>query len=95
MNQPLVLLSPAEGGIFRLSTALAKEAQRIRLEAASPYELTQVTLWVDGAPITRLESAPYLAWWTLTPGEHRAWAQGRLPDGREVVSPEVSFTVLQ
>lgn len=95
MNQPLVLLSPAEGGIFRLSRALAKEAQRIRLEAASPYELTQVTLWIDGAPIARLESAPYMAWWTLTPGEHRAWAQGRLPDGREVVSPEVSFTVLQ
>jgi 1A family penicillin-binding protein len=94
MDQPLVLLSPAPGGLFRLSPVVAGEAQRIRLEAVSLYELTQVMLWVDGAPIIRLENAPYQAWWTLTPGEHRAWAQGTLPDGREVISPEVSFTVL-
>jgi hypothetical protein len=91
----LVLLSPAEGGVFRLSYALTAQAQRIRLEAASDLELVQVTLWVDGKQIASLESAPYQAWWTLTPGLHRAWAQAILADGGEISSPVVSFTVLK
>jgi membrane carboxypeptidase/penicillin-binding protein PbpC len=91
----LVLLSPAEGSVFRLSDALTAQAQRIRLEAASDLELVQVTLWVDGKQIASLESAPYQAWWTLTPGLHRAWAQAILADGGEISSPVVSFTVLE
>jgi hypothetical protein len=58
-------------------------------------ELNQVTLWVDDVQISRLDDAPYQAWWTLTPGIHRAWAEGILPDGRQVASPVVSFIVLR
>jgi len=94
-DQSLVLLSPPSGGTFRLSPSIDASAQRIRLEAASALELTQVTLWVDDVQISRLENTPYQAWWTLTPGVHRAWAVGTLPDGRQVASPVVSFTVLQ
>jgi hypothetical protein len=36
-----------------------------------------------------------LAWWELTPGLHQAWAQAMLPDGQQITSPMVSFTVLQ
>jgi 1A family penicillin-binding protein len=91
----LALLSPAEGGIFRLSASLTAQAQRIRLEAVSDLELAQVTLWVDGKQVSSLESAPYQAWWTLTPGLHHAWAQAILADGQEISSPVVSFTVLE
>jgi membrane carboxypeptidase/penicillin-binding protein PbpC len=91
----LVLLSPSTGGIFRLSPSLAAQAQRLRLEAASTAQLAQVSLWVDGVLISRLDHAPYLAWWELTPGLHQAWAQAMLPDGQQITSPMVSFTVLQ
>jgi hypothetical protein len=89
------LLSPASGGIFRLSPTIDANAQRIRLEAASDFDLTQVTLWVDDVQVSRLDNAPYQAWWTLTPGIHRAWAEGILPDGQAVISPVIRFTVLQ
>ena len=94
-DQSLILLSPASGGIFRLSPTIEAGAQRIRLEAATDLGLTDVTLWVDEAQISRQDSAPFQAWWTLTPGVHRAWAEGLLPDGRTITSPVVSFTVLQ
>jgi len=95
LAQPLVLLSPASGGVFRLSPLLTTQAQRIRLEAASDLQLAQVTLWVDGVMVSSLESTPYQAWWTLTPGLHRAWAQAIQADGQEITSPVVSFTVLE
>ena len=94
-SQPLLLLSPASGAIFRLSPFIAAQAQRIRLEAVSDAQLAQVTLWVDGELVGLLDHAPYQAWWALTPGLHRAWAQARLPDGQEITSPVVSFTVVQ
>lgn len=94
-SQTLMLLSPASGGVYRLSPSVEAQAQRIRLEAVSPAQLVQVTLWVDGQLVSRLDSAPYQAWWVLSPGLHRAWAQARLPDGQEITSPVVSFTVLQ
>ncbi|OGO34521.1 MAG: penicillin-binding protein 1C, partial [Chloroflexi bacterium RBG_16_57_11] len=71
-DQSLILLSPASGGIFRLSPTIEAGAQRIRLEAATDLGLTDVTLWVDEAQISRQDSAPFQAWWTLTPGVHRA-----------------------
>jgi 1A family penicillin-binding protein len=91
----LVLLSPATGGIFRLSPSMAAQAQRLRLEAASTAQLVQVSLWVDGVLVSRLDSAPYQAWWELAPGFHRAWAQAMLPDGQRITSPVVSFTVIE
>jgi penicillin-binding protein 1C len=94
-DQSLVLLSPASGGTFRLSQTLDQSAQRIRLEAASAVEFSQVTLWVDGVQISRLAEAPYQAWWTLTPGVHRAWAEGILPDEQKTTSALVVFTVLK
>jgi penicillin-binding protein 1C len=94
-DPPLVLLSPASGGTFRLSPTIATDAQRILLEAAADIKLSQVAFWVDEVQVSRLDEAPYQAWWTLTPGVHRAWAEGILPDGRRVASPVVSFTVLK
>lgn len=78
-----------------MSPTIAAQAQRLRLEAASTTQLAQVSLWVDGVLVSRLDHAPYQAWWELTPGLHRAWAQAVLPDGQQITSPVVSFTVLE
>ena len=89
----LALIAPASGSIFHLSADFAAEAQRIRLEAVGQAGLKQVTLWVDGEQVASLESAPYSAWWKLTPGAHRAWAEALTQDGGKLVSPIVLFTV--
>jgi 1A family penicillin-binding protein len=91
----LVLLSPAVGGVYRLSPSITAQAQRIPLEAASATRLAQVSLWVDGVLVSHLEHAPYRAWWELAPGLHHAWAQATLPDGKQITSPVVSFTVIE
>lgn len=90
---PLQLVSPAQGGLYRLSPSLDASAQRLRLEATGEADLRQVTLWVDGVQIASLESLPYQAWWVLEPGVHRAWAQAQRSSGEQVTSPEVTFTV--
>jgi hypothetical protein len=55
--------------------------------------LKEVTLWVDGELVARLDSAPYQAWWVLQPGLHRAWVEGVDASGQHFVSEVVTFTV--
>jgi hypothetical protein len=89
----LEISSPATGSLFHLSTEFAADAQRIRLEAVGQPGLSKLTFWVDGVQVARLESAPYQTWWTLTPGEHRVWAEALTPQGEKLTSPVVVFTV--
>lgn len=90
---PLILLSPAQGSAYRLATGFEAGAQRIRLEAVGEQGLREVILFVDGEEVARFSQAPYQSWWTLTAGEHRAWAEGMRDDGGRVVSEVVVFTV--
>jgi 1A family penicillin-binding protein len=89
----LEISSPATGSIFHLSPEFASDAQRIQLVAVGQPGLSNVTLWVDGVQVARLESAPYQTWWTLTPGEHRIWAEAFTPEGKKLTSPIILFTV--
>lgn len=89
----LNISSPATGSIYHLSPEFASEAQRIRLEAVGQPGLRWVTIWVDGVQLARLESAPYLTWWMLTPGEHRVWAEALSTEGKKLTSPVVIFMV--
>jgi hypothetical protein len=90
---PLSLISPAQGSTYRLSPSFDAEAQRLPLEALAGPGLKEVTLWVDGTLVARLDSAPYQAWWTLSPGVHRAWVEGIDASGQHLVSQVVTFTV--
>jgi membrane carboxypeptidase/penicillin-binding protein PbpC len=91
----LEISSPAAGSIFHLSTEFASDAQRIPLQAVGQQPgLSEVTFWVDGVQVARLESAPYQTWWTLTPGEHRVWAEALTPQGEKLASPVVVFMVI-
>jgi penicillin-binding protein 1C len=89
----LEMVSPPPGGIYHLSPALETQAQRLRLEAVGQEGLSEVTLYVDGVALAQLDNRPYQAWWTLLPGDHRAWAEAQGPNGERVTSPVVLFTV--
>jgi len=56
--------------------------------------ISQVTIWVDGNLLTTLSSPPYQAWWTLSAGEHRFWAEGVNANGETMKSEIVTITVL-
>jgi membrane carboxypeptidase/penicillin-binding protein PbpC len=92
---PLRLLAPAQGSIYILAPGFAADAQRIHLEAVGEAGLREVILYVDGQVVERFNEGPYLAWWVLTPGEHRAWAEAVRQDGERIVSQVVTFIVRQ
>ncbi|MBN2547789.1 MAG: penicillin-binding protein 1C [Anaerolineales bacterium] len=89
----LQIVSPAANAVFILSPGLNPQAQRIRLEAVVRPGLRQVRLVLDGQALASFESGPYLAWWTLAPGQHRLWAEAVDENGARVVSPVVVFEV--
>ena len=99
-RQPLQLLSPAQGSIYRLTERLAPESQRIQIEAVGEPGLSDITLWLDGEILARFKSAPHFRsapfaiWWTLAPGQHEVWAEAQRPDGTLLVSERVRFDVL-
>jgi penicillin-binding protein 1C len=94
-TEALRLVSPAAGSLFRLSSSISRDAQRIQLEAVGAPNLQSVTLWVDGVMTARLDRAPYRTWWTLRPGAHRAWAEAVLANGQHLSSPVIYFSVVQ
>jgi hypothetical protein len=49
---------------------------------------------MDGNLLATLSTPPYLAWWTLSPGEHRFWAEAVNEGGESVKSEIVDITVL-
>ena len=96
-NQQLVITSPDQGDVYRLSPALPPSEQRIEV-AVRPGEgmkLAEVTLYVDGRPLARLTAPPYRAMWPLAPGVHRFAAVGRDGAGNAWQSQPVRITVLE
>ncbi len=89
----LQLVSPDPNAIFRLTPDLPAEQQKIAIQAVGEAGLSDVSLWVDGELVARLSSAPYQAWWALTPGSHQAWAEATRANGEKLTSLVVSFSV--
>ncbi len=90
----LLLTSPPDHSVYRLTASLPPASQRILLQAVVPPGLSEVTLWLDGYPLALLTAPPYQAWWTLQAGEHEAWVTGTAENGGSVQSPPVRFNVL-
>jgi penicillin-binding protein 1C len=89
----IALISPRPNTTYRLDPAFDPSAQKILIEAVAGAGITQVTIWVDGVPLTNLDASPYQAWWQLSLGEHRFWATGVAGNGEVVTSGVVSITV--
>jgi membrane carboxypeptidase/penicillin-binding protein len=92
-SNELRLISPDPHTIYRISPALPLEAQKLRLEAVAGVKFSQIALWLDDEPLATLTEPPFESWWTLTPGKHTAWAEGREANGGWIVSEPVVFEV--
>jgi hypothetical protein len=92
-ENPLILLSPHPNAIYRIDPNFDPSAQQLEIEVAVGQGITQVEIWVDGTLLATLSSPPYQAWWTLSAGEHRFWAEGVDVSGEGVKSEIVTITV--
>ncbi len=90
----LVLLSPPPNTTYRIDPDFDLSSQQLQIEVEAGGEISQVTIWVDGNLLMTLSSPPYQAWWTLSAGEHRFWAQGTNANGEIVKSEVATITVL-
>ena len=92
---PLVLLSPDAGQVYRLHRALPLELQRIEIAArpGNGYYPTEVTLLVDGKPVSHGRGIRVRGWWTLSPGRHVVQAVGIDQKGQEIQSPQIEIFV--
>ena len=96
-NQQLVITSPDQGDVYRLSPALPPSEQRIEVAVrlGEGIRLVEVTLYVDGRPLARLTAPPYRAMWPLAPGVHVITATGLDAAGELLESQPVRITVLE
>jgi penicillin-binding protein 1C len=92
---PLAITSPAANSIYRITTSLPPENQRIQFQASSTIQLSDVTLWLDDVPLTTFPSPPYEFWWTLAAGQHTLWAEGMDSSGKRFTSTSVIFEVME
>jgi penicillin-binding protein 1C len=96
ISQPveqLILLSPAPNTTYRIDPNFEASAQQLKIEVAAGQGISHVSIWMDGTLLTTLSSPPYQAWWTLSTGEHRYWAQAVSVNGETLKSDIVTITV--
>ena len=93
-ENPLILLSPHPDTIYRIDPNFDPSAQQLQIEVAVGQGITQVEIWADGTLLATLSSPPYQAWWTLSVGEYRFWAEGVDVNGERVKSDVVIITVV-
>lgn len=91
--EELIIAYPDAYTIYRIAPGLPLDAQKIRIVAAGPPGLRDVTIYVDGVPLATVASPPFEVWWALQVGEHVMYATGITADGVLVTSGDVPFTV--
>ncbi len=91
----LVLLSPRPNTAYRIDPNFDPASQQIQIEIAAGEGISQVTIWADGNLLATFSSPPYQAWWTLSAGEHRFWAEGMDANGQRVKSEIVTIIVAE
>ncbi|GAB4573308.1 MAG: PBP1A family penicillin-binding protein [Anaerolineae bacterium] len=92
-DEGLRLLEPDPYTVFRLSTTLPAESQRLRLTAAVRPGTRRVTYRIDGEVVGSVEASPWVVWWPLVYGQHELVAEALLADGSVEYSAPVPFTV--
>jgi len=93
----LNLTSPTDHTTYRITPNLDLSAQQLALSTLTESDLTRVTFFVDGSVLTTLSAPPTScqAWWTLSLGEHRFWAEGVTVNGETIKSNIVTITVVE
>jgi len=92
---PLVMTSPPQSAIYRLSRDLPRHDQRIEVSArpGEGMSIVSLTLYVDDEPLACLEAPPYRVTWPLEPGKHVFRAIGCDSEGNRLESETVCITV--
>lgn len=93
-TQPLILSSPASNSTYVFYNHLDPAAQQIPIQVMVGEGITQVTVWVDGILLAALTQAPYEAWWQLSLGGHRIWAEALNGNGDQLKTDVVTVNVL-
>jgi penicillin-binding protein 1C len=93
----LNLTSPTDHTTYRITSNLDLSAQQLALSTLTESDLARVTFFVDGSVLTTLSAPPASsqAWWTLSLGEHRFWAEGVTINGETIRSNIVTITVVE
>ncbi len=90
----LRLVSPDPNTRYRLTKALPTEAQQLPVEVVGTANMENLTLWVDGEPVTTFVQPPYKSWWPLAEGQHTMWVEGVDDNGKILQSEMIQFEVL-
>jgi penicillin-binding protein 1C len=96
-DRSLVITSPDQGSTFRITSAIPREQQKIEIAARPGPGVVpaQVTLHLDGQPLSRLTRAPYRVMWALEPGRHLVTAEGVDRSGDRLESLPVTIEVVE
>ncbi|MGD2207480.1 MAG: PBP1A family penicillin-binding protein [Anaerolineae bacterium] len=91
----LTMTGPDAGAVYRLDLTLPRDAQKIEVavRAGAGVSLREVTLLINGQPLTQFGAPPYEALWRLEAGHHAFSAEGVTVGGERVVSNEVWIEV--
>src|SRR5688572_3288549 len=90
----LMLISRPDNTTYQIDPNFNASAQQISLEAFAQGVL-KVNFYADGILVGTSTDSPYQAWWTLSEGIHRFWAEGVSEDGDIIKSIEVTIEVIE
>jgi penicillin-binding protein 1C len=93
IEDALRLISPGDQASYLIASDLPLDSQQIPIEVVGQGNLKNVSLWVDDQLLATFAGPPYKSWWTLLEGKHQAWAQATTPEGVNISSQVVEFTV--
>ena len=97
-RQSLILATPASNIAYQLHPGVPEERQRIKIGGYVNDGIlwAEVRLIKDGDVVAVQEMANRIeAWWTLTPGEHRFWLEGRPSTTDEVLRSDEALVVVE
>lgn len=92
-QNPIRLTAPSNNSLYRYSTELPPESQKIQLEAIGDLVFSEVSFWVDGEMAAELTAPPYVTWWPLALGPHMVWVEATTAAGEKFRSEPVFFEV--
>ncbi|MBN1310073.1 MAG: PBP1A family penicillin-binding protein [Anaerolineae bacterium] len=89
----LMVITPDPQTIYRISSTIPLDAQKIRIVVAGTSDLDSVTIYLDDELLAAFDEPPFEVLWILRTGTHTIYATGTTVGGEELASEVVQFTV--
>jgi penicillin-binding protein 1C len=94
LTRQLILISPLDNTTYRMDPTFDPSAQQLSIQAAG-LGFVSVHFYVDGVLFGASTESPHQAWWILSEGVHRFWAEGISEEGEIIRSQEVVIEVVK